>query len=278
MALLSRDEASLLRAAKALNTHVFTVTCDVTDAESTRRAVQSATDYFGRVDMLIHCAGQMTVGPDRTMALSDHRRAMDTHLFGAVHAVHAVLPQMRRRGFGHIVLISSVGGRVGVPHMVPYSASKFALGGYGEALHAELVSEGIGVTTVYPGLMRTGSPRNADFKGQHRREYAWFSLLDSLPFISISAKKAAERIIEAGLAGRSELVLMPMGRLMLVVKALMPEVVAKLVAFAGSLLPAAAGAGYQSFKGYESESSVTRSFLTALTRRAALRNNELPEA
>jgi short-subunit dehydrogenase len=119
----------------------------------------------------------------------------------------AVLPEMRRRRDGRIVNISSIGGKIGVPHLVPYCASKFALGGLSEALGAELAKEGIVVTTVYPGLMRTGSPRNADFKGQHRAEYAWFSISDSLPITSMSAERAARRIIEACISALSPSVL-----------------------------------------------------------------------
>ena len=75
-----------------------------------------------------------------------------------------------------------------MPHLLPYSASKFALVGFSEGLRAELAKDGIRVTTVCPGLMRTGSPPNAAFKGRHREEYAWFALSDALPILSISAE------------------------------------------------------------------------------------------
>lgn len=98
---------------------------------------------------------------------------------------------MRRQRGGRIVNVSSVGGKIGVPHLLPYTASKFALTGLSEGLRVELKRERILVTTVCPGLMRTGSPRNALFRGKHKREYAWFAIADSLPLLSISAESAA---------------------------------------------------------------------------------------
>src|SRR5204863_2590958 len=124
-----------------------------------------------------------------------------------VHTTLDVMPDMRARREGRIVNISSIGGKVSVPHLLPYSASKFALVGLSEGLRAELAKDGIVVTTVCPGLMRTGSPRNAQFKGQHRAEYAWFTLSDSMPFFSQSAERAARQILSACRHGEAEVVL-----------------------------------------------------------------------
>src|SRR5437764_2101577 len=114
---------------------------------------------------------------------------------------------MRRRHSGRIINITSIGGKVSVPHLLPYGASKFALVGLSEGLRAELARDGVVVTTVCPGLMRTGSPRNAFFKGRHRAEYTWFTLGDSLPGVSMSAERAARKIIEACRNGTAEVVL-----------------------------------------------------------------------
>src|SRR5918912_3423887 len=129
------------------------------------------------------------------MTLEDFEQAMAVHFWGPLYATLAVLPQMRARRDGRIVNISSIGGKVSVPHLVPYSASKFALAGLSDGLRAELSKENVIVTTVCPGLMRTGSPRNATFKGKHRDEYAWFSISDALPLTSMSAERAARQII-----------------------------------------------------------------------------------
>src|SRR5262249_36053662 len=160
-----------------------------------------------------------------------------------------------------------------VPHMLPYVTSKFALAGYAQGLRAELARDGISVTSVYPGLMRTGSPRNADFKGQHRREYAWFAVSDSLPGLTTNARLAARRIVAACEEGRAELVLGPPAKVLLALRALMPRAFAAALSLVNRLLPAADGAGTESFKGHESESAASTSGLTALMRRAEVRDN-----
>ena len=131
------------------------------------------------------------------MTYDDYQQAMNVHFWGALHCTEAVLPDMRRRQCGRIVNIASIGGLIAVPHLAPYSASKFALVGYSDALRAEVAKDGIRVTTVCPGLMRTGSAINALMKGRHDAEFAWFAALSSMPVVSISANRAARKIVEA---------------------------------------------------------------------------------
>src|SRR5437879_7816866 len=121
------------------------------------------------------------MGPIESMNTEYFEEAMLTHFWGPLYSILAVLPEMKAQRRGRIVNISSIGGKISVPHMVPYSASKFALAGLSEGLRAELARHNIVVTTVFPGLMRTGSPVNAMFKGQRPQEYAWFAISDSLP-------------------------------------------------------------------------------------------------
>ncbi len=273
VAVLSRDAETVKRAAEVLGHGVLPIACDVGDEAGMRRAVTAVTAHFGRVDVLMHVAGRIVVGPEKTMDVADYRTSVDAHLFGAIHGVRAVLPQMRARKDGRIVLISSIGGRMSLPHLVPYSAGKFALVGYGEGLHSELAPEGINVTTVCPGLMRTGSPRNADFKGDHRGEYTWFAVADSLPGISISARTAACRIVDACELRKADLMMMPMGTPLLVFKLLFPEAFAWMFELTNRALPD--GTSKRVFKGYDSETDVTRSAITTLTREAEQRNNEV---
>src|SRR5262249_59696441 len=96
-----------------------------------------------------------------------------------------------------IVNIPSIGGRTAVPHMAPYSASKFALAGFSDAIRAELARDKIYVTTVTPGLMRTGSHIHAKFKGNHAAEYRWFDWSRKIPLASISIERAARKISDA---------------------------------------------------------------------------------
>jgi short-subunit dehydrogenase len=200
---------------------------------------------------------------------------MAVHFWGPLYATLAVLPQMRARRDGRIVNVSSIGGKISVPHLVPYSASKFALAGLSDGLRAELAKDGVVVTSVFPGLMRTGSPRNATFKGRHRAEYAWFAISDSLPVSSIGAERAAAQIIDACRHGRAELVITTQAQLAVKFRALFPEAAAELLAVVNRLLPGPGGIGRARAKGRESESALAPSVLTTLTEWAAQRNNEM---
>jgi short-subunit dehydrogenase len=202
---------------------------------------------------------------------------MRVHFWGPLYATLAVLPELRRRGGGRVVNVSSIGGKIGVPHLAPYSASKFALVGLSESLRAELLADNVYVTTVCPGLMRTGSPRNALFKGRHRAEYAWFSVSDSLPVTSIKAERAARQIVRACRHGEAEVILSAQAVVAIKLHQLFPEFTADLSGLVNRLLPGPGGAdsiGTRRAKGKDSESEWSPSALTALSERAAERNNE----
>jgi NAD(P)-dependent dehydrogenase (short-subunit alcohol dehydrogenase family) len=281
VAVCARDPRELERARadlEARGARVFAFPCDVTDRAQVRELVDVVTRHFGRVDVLVNNAGVIQVGPLEVMTLEDFEQAMNVHFWGPLYATLAVLPQMRERRGGRVVNISSIGGRVSVPHLVPYSASKFALAGLSDGLRAELAKDGIVVTSVFPGLMRTGSPRNATFKGRHRAEYAWFAISDSLPVTSIGAERAAAQIIDACRRGRAELVITTQAQLAIKIRALFPEATADILAAVNRLLPGPGGIGRARAKGRESESALAPSVLTTLTELAARRNNELREA
>jgi NAD(P)-dependent dehydrogenase (short-subunit alcohol dehydrogenase family) len=274
VALLARDEEELLRARADLGGAVAILACDVTDREQVEQAVLHIVGRLGPVDVLINNAGVIEVGPMEVMTLEDYEEAMGTHFWAPLLTTLAVLPGMRERGGGRIVNISSIGGKVSVPHLLPYSASKFALTGLSEGLRAELLQDGILVTTVCPGLMRTGSARNALFKGQHRAEYAWFSISDALPFMTTSAERAATRILEACRRGEAEVVLTLQAKLVARLAGVAPGLVANLMGVVNALLPGPGGIGPARARGSESESSLSPSWLTRLSDRAAQRNNE----
>ena len=278
VAITARDDAELDRAQADLTARGITsmpVRCDVTDAAQVEAAVRDVSSRWGAIDVLVNNAGVITMGPVETMTLDDFRRAMDVNFWGAVHTIYAVLPTMRGRGNGRIVNITSIGGKVSVPHLSPYCASKFALVGLSEGLRAELARDGILVTTVCPGLMRTGSPRNAEFKGQHQAEYAWFSISDALPVLSMDAERAARRIVRACARGEPEIILTAPAKLAVRIQGAMPGMVAELMALANRLLPAPGGIGRAAAKGHESESALSPSWLTRLGDAAAERHNEI---
>jgi NAD(P)-dependent dehydrogenase (short-subunit alcohol dehydrogenase family) len=279
--LLARDDDELERAAQDLRAHdssadVLTVKADIRQRGDAERAVAQAIDRFGCVDVVINNAGIIHTGPVGHMSLDDYENAMKTHFWGPLYMMLAALPHMRTAGRGRIVNISSIGGRISVPHLVPYCASKFALSGLSDGLRAELARENIVVTTVYPGLMRTGSPVNAMFKGKHEQEYAWFAIADSLPGISIGAERAARQIVAAAKRGDAELVITLPAKFAILARTLAPEMFADAMTLTNTLLPSATGReGDTERPGRASESEWAPSTLTASTYAAAERNNEL---
>lgn len=283
IALIARDEGELARAADDLrrtrpSTDVLTLPADIRRRFDVERAVARVVERHGSVDVVINNAGIIKVGPIDHMALADYDDAMNTHFWGPLYMTLAALPHMRRQGGGRIVNISSIGGKLSVPHLVPYSASKFALVGLSDGMRAELARERIVVTTVCPGLMRTGSPVNAMFTGRRPQEYAWFAISGSLPLASIAARRAARQIVKACRRGDAELVITVQAKLAVLARALAPGLVADAMAVINRLLPPPAGAdGNQARRGRESESTWAgpHAALTAPTYRAAQRNNEL---
>jgi short-subunit dehydrogenase len=280
LALLARDEEELARARDELRTagaEVEIFGCDVRFQDQVQRAVREVVERFGRVDVLVNNAGIIQVGPAETMRVSDYQEAMDTHFFGPLFLVQTVLPDMRRRGEGRIVNISSVGGKVPTPHLLPYVASKFALVGWSEGLHAEVRRDGVIVTTVCPGLMRTGSPRHVAVKGRHEVEYAWFKILDSLPYLSMSSRAAARAIVRGVELGKPELIFPGRARTGARLQGLAPGLMSELLGLGARLLPRPSSPeDFQRRSGAESESPLTPSFVTRLTERAELENNERP--
>jgi NAD(P)-dependent dehydrogenase (short-subunit alcohol dehydrogenase family) len=277
VAICARDESELERARSDLGQddgRVLTVPCDITDREQVLTMVDNVEHHFGRIDVLINNAGMIQVGPVELMTLDDYEEAMEVHFWGPLYAILAVLPAMRQRREGRIVNISSIGGKMSMPHLLPYNASKFALVGLSEGLRAELKKDGIVVTTVCPGLMRTGSPRNAFFKGQHRAEHAWFSISDALPIVSQSAERAARQIIAACQRGDAQVVLSLPAKLATTVHGLLPGWTTDVLGLVNRLLPAPGGIGSAQRPGKQSSSQLSPSWLTALSDRAAQRNNE----
>jgi NAD(P)-dependent dehydrogenase (short-subunit alcohol dehydrogenase family) len=280
LTLLARDGAELARAKDELaaaGASVAALECDVRSREAVEEAVGYAVDHWGGIDVLVNNAGVIQVGPLDNMGLDDFGDAIDTHFWGPLYGVMAVLPHMRRQRGGRIVNIASFGGKVAVPHMVPYCASKFALVGLSQGLRSELVRHRIHVTTVSPGLMRTGSTAHAQFKGQHEKEYAWFAVAGSSPLLSISGERAARKIVEACRRGDPELILTPQARAMVIASAVLPELVAHAAALIGLLLPEPdPAAGDERREGWQSRSPRAPAKLTRLSDEASARNNELP--
>jgi NAD(P)-dependent dehydrogenase (short-subunit alcohol dehydrogenase family) len=280
LTLIARDEEELARARVSLETtgaQVLAVRCDVAQLPEVEAALRQVVDHHGRLDVLINCAGIIQVGPMEHMAIDDYEAAMNVHFRGPLHMMLAGLPYMRRQHGGRIVNIASIGGKVPVPHLAPYAASKFALVGLSSSLRAELAVDDILVTTVSPGLMRTGSPINASMKGQHEAEFAWFAISDALPGLSVASWRAARQIVEACRRGQAELIISLPAKLAAAFYGVMPSTFVTLASVANRFLPAPTGASGDAARlGRDSQSSWAPSPLTTLSDRAAERNNEVP--
>ena len=282
LVLLARDLSELERAREDLETsgrgEVMTIRCDVRRRADVRAAIDTVLDQWRSVDVLINNAGVIQVGPLEHMTEEDFENAMATHFWGPLHLILEIAPVMRHRRFGRIVNISSIGGKIAVPHLAPYCASKFALTGLSDAVRAELDPYGIRVTTVAPGLMRTGSPLNAQFKGKHEAEYAWFKISSSIPGLTVAAERAARQILDACRYGDPALTITPHARIAAAANVVAPAAVARAMMLVARALPAPGGPeGNVLKKGLESEakSRWTPSVVTALTDNAAIANNEL---
>lgn len=273
-----RDAESLERAYRSLSPSgagVLALVADVTDPDSVRQMIETVRQHYGKTDVLINNAGVIEVGPAVTMSLADYQEAMATNFWGMLYPTLELLPDMRARRSGRIVNITSIGGKLGIPHLLPYSASKFAAVGFSQGLRAEVAAEGIKVVTVCPGLMRTGSPRNAIFRGKHRSEYAWFSISDALPGLSISAEEAARRILAACRRGDAEVLFPLPAKLAAVVNAVAPGLTTGVLATVDRLLPSADRERTGRWKGSESQSWLSPSWLSHLGDRAAKKYNQI---
>jgi NAD(P)-dependent dehydrogenase (short-subunit alcohol dehydrogenase family) len=275
----AREQGELSRARAQLERRgadVLDIVCDVSDRESVQRMIDQVRQRFGEIDVVVNNAGIIGVGPYEEQKLEDFEEAMNVNFWGVVNTTLAVLPEMRRRHSGRIVNITSIGGKVAVPHLLPYSCAKFAAVAFSEGLRAEIKREGVLVTTVVPGLMRTGSYLNADFKGKHQAEFGWFSMGSTTPFTAIAARRAARQIVDATISGTSELIITWQAELLARLHGLFPGLVTDILAFVNRTLPTADGGETTKRKGWESESALTRSPLTAMGRWAAQRYNERP--
>ncbi|HVN55625.1 MAG TPA: SDR family NAD(P)-dependent oxidoreductase [Anaerolineaceae bacterium] len=136
---------------------------DVTDPKQVESLVQATLSCWERIDILVSNAGQYIRRPIREMSMADLERSINVNFYGHVRAVKAVIPPMASQGSGHIILVSSMDGKKGIPPDAPYVSAKFALTGFGDVLRQELRPAGIAVTTILPGRVDTPMVADLDF-------------------------------------------------------------------------------------------------------------------
>lgn len=278
----ARDEAELdeaVRLLRAEGVDASSRVCDVTDRAAVNALVEDVETTVGPIHTLVTVAGVIHVGPLDAMSEDDFAEAVDIMLWGPVHLALAVLPHLRARGTGHIGTVTSIGGMVSVPHLLPYSTAKFGAVGFSQGLSAELAGTGVTATTIVPGLMRTGGHLHAQFSGQPTKEYAWFATSGSLPLISMDAERAASKMVDAVLAGKPTVILTPLAKIGARVHALAPATTVRVMGLATRLLPQAPGTPgqAQNVPGYVADrraDSPLLERLITLGQRAAQRFNE----
>lgn len=241
----ARDEEEIDRAVAGLRAEATSETgtatgrtCDVRDRESVARLVRETAETRGGLDMVFANAGVIQVGPAEAAGEETFRDAMETMFYGALNTSLEALPWLRKSpSGGRLGLIGSVGGLLGVPHLLPYSCAKSAIGALAEGLRAEQAPHGVSVTAVHPGLMRTGSAGQAEFAGDAEREHRWFAALSGMPLLSMDAERAAERIVSAVAGRRARLVLTPAAKLGSAAHGIAPALVTETDGLVTRLLP-----------------------------------------
>jgi NAD(P)-dependent dehydrogenase (short-subunit alcohol dehydrogenase family) len=277
VAICARDPEELERAREALSAagEVLALVVNVAHEHEVEEAVRRITEVWGPVEVLVNNAGIIQVGPLASMTRADFGDSMAVNFWGVVHPTLSVLPSMIERGEGRIANITSIGGRISVPHLLPYGCAKFAAVGFSEGLRAEVHGSGVRVTTVVPGLMRTGSPVNALFKGDREAEFSWFAVSSSLRLTTMDPRAAARRIVHALERGESNVTLGWQAKLAQLMHGLAPGAVGGALALANRFLPSANGEPERGpSRGMDLATPYAPSPLTGAMNREALRNNE----
>ena len=273
---LERAAADLRREADA-DARIHVVECDVRERESVTAAVEQVRREHGQIDVAIHVAGIIQAGPAENMTHEHYEQAIGTMLWGPIHLAEAVVPSMRERGSGRFGVVTSVGGMVSPPHLLPYATAKFGAVGFTDGLAASLAGSGATATTIVPGLMRTGSHTAAQFTGDPVKEYSWFAPGASLPLLSIDADRAASRMVEGVLAGKPTVTLTPLTWAAIRFRGAVPATTTRLFGVMNRLLPGAVPQSESVTKpGHEVAGQAPRvvRMLTTLGDRAGRRHHE----
>lgn len=253
LVICARSSDGLEPAGEELRRHgvdVVEVHADVGVAEQAAHVVAEAERQFGRLDIVVTNAGIIQVAPAQNLTTDDVATAMDVMFWGTVHTTVAAMPLLRR-SHGRLLTITSIGGKLPAPHLLAYGAAKHAAVGFAEGLRIEAARDGVSVTVAVPGLMRTGSTRNALFAGDRAAERRWFTIAASLPVVSMDAERAAGRLVRAMLRGRPEVILTPLAKIGARTHALAPSTTLRALTVVNRLLPGPADAtgsepGYRS--------------------------------
>ncbi len=278
LVLVARSESELQTAQIELEgagAKVLTVVADLTHKSDCERAVKAASERFGSLDALVNDAGIIQVGPLEHMGDDDFKSAVDLHIYAPLWMMRAALPYLKKGGVGRIANIASFGGLVAVPHMAPYAASKFGMVGLSDAIRHEVAKDGVRVTTVCPGIIRTGSHVNAKFKGRQKLEYKMFKLGAVSP-LAVPSPVAARLIVDAMRYGDPFLAFPSAIGWAGILYRLFPNVAALVLGTAARFMPAPTGEeGDQLLSGEQLEPQTSAAPFSSNADEVALANNEL---
>ncbi len=277
VAVLARSQLELDAARDDLRTssgaELATTLCDVRNRDDVSRAIAHVVQTLGPIDVLVNVAGIISVGPFEALTYDDFTKVMATNFYGQLNAIFEVLPAMRARRDGRIVNVNSIGGRVVVPHLLPYCASKFAAYALSEGLRMEVARDGVAVTTVVPGLMRTGSPPRARFAGRPKAEYAAFAAGDASPLTSVDVAHAARLVLDGCERRAARVVISWQAQAALLAERLVPSLFDAVLLAVARTLPSGGAGDHRT--GAQSESALTRSPIFRLSQRAMDTQHEL---
>jgi len=270
-------------ALRAEGLEVRTAVCDVADAAAVTALVESVEREDGPIEVTVIVAGVIQVGPLTSLTPSHFEEAVAIMLWGPVNVALAVVPRMRGRGYGRVGIVTSIGGMVPVPHLLSYSTAKFGATGFSAGLRTELAGTGVKVTTVAPGLMRTGGHLHSEITGRQGAEYAWFAALGTLPLLSMNPERAARKIVDGVLAGRAYVLLSLLTKVAVRVNGVAPTATSAALSLTARLLPHGPGAAETStIQGHAVEErlrplpAAAMRVVTTLGRAAARRLNQYP--
>ena len=272
--LLARDSDELSRARRTIPAPslVQLLVADVTVASQVEQAVETLAQRFGRLDVVINNAGQILSAPLADTTDADFKAMIDVHVWGMLNVTRAALPHLARHRNGRVINICSIGSRIPVPHLSAYCTSKFAQAGLSAVMGEELREQGVRVTTVLPGLMRTGSHVQAWFKGDQPAEFALFSLVAGLPGTSMSAERAARLILAAAARGEAEAIVPCTVRQIAKAAAVFPNLALAMLRTVQRLLPEPASR--HAVQGQHLRLNPVLQAAVTLNERAADRNNQ----
>lgn len=220
----------LSRVSRVEAARVVALRADVTDEHAVEWLVSETRAALGGVDVLVNCAVEIAVGPLEAMTAKDYFQAFNGIFLATYFPTMAVVPHLRAQGSGRIVNVTSVGGKLPIPHNATYVVGKFAATGFSAVCRAELRKYGIRVSTVMPPPLRNGAWMNAGYKGHVDEELAWFVRALSSPFVSIDPERAARAVVEAARYGDAETMVAPSSWLQARAYALFPGPISALLA------------------------------------------------